>query len=506
VITTGARGDDSPQRIYSGANQALIGGATIDWERLLPWKGRPTRLPNYPWQRERYWHTVTPASMGLLDRKFEHPLLGYALNQVELTWENDIDTQRHPLLADHVVGDATVFPGTGYAEFALAAAFCWQPTAVIELEDLEIRAPLLVAEETSRTVRCALDPRDGQLSIKSREQLSQEAWTLQAVARVLREPLGTRLERALGPVPTRQPDFTGRSHALLTAAAGLKYGPSFQAVHHGWVEGAAALAIIDLPDPVRAELDRYHLHPALVDCTFQLIIQLLKDSAAEYTGLTFVPTRIGHLSYRGGMAKPQYARARLLSRGPHSVSAEFEIFDETQQPIAVIEEVRFRSVRLQRTAEQFRYFEYGAVPRPWTRTAAAVDDSSIDRLDAALTQGLAEDGVQRAHRLYAAEVDPLLDALCSRFVIEALQEMPVGARGVQAEAGDYHAHLLELVRTDGLLDPDESGVPLEDTDQVQPSARDIWTISRSCMRWVASGCICPLCSAGSACPRKCGRA
>jgi acyl transferase domain-containing protein/NADPH:quinone reductase-like Zn-dependent oxidoreductase/NADP-dependent 3-hydroxy acid dehydrogenase YdfG/acyl carrier protein len=472
AITTGTRGDDSPLRIYSSANQALIGGATIDWQRLLPWRGRPVRLPNYPWQRERYWHTVTPASIGLLDRKFEHPLLGYALNQVELTWENEIDTQRHPLLADHVVGDATVFPGTGYVEFALAAAFRWQPTAVIELEDLEIRAPLLLSEETSRTVRCALDPRDGQLSIKSREQLTKEAWTVQAVARVLREPTDTRLQRTLGALPTRKPDFTGRSHALLTAAAGLNYGPSFQAVGHGWVVDASALAIIDLPDSVRAELNQYHLHPALVDCTFQLIIQLLKEDAADYAGLTFVPTRIGRLSYRSGMAKPQYVRARLLSRGPHSVSAEFEIFDETRKPIAVIEEVRFRSVRLQHTAEQFRYFEYRAVPRPLPGFAAVVDDSSIQRLDAALTQSLADDAVQRAHRLYATEIDPLLDALCSRFVIEALRQMPPEGRSAAAETAVYHGHLLELARADGLLD--DSGALLDDPDEAPGSARDIW--------------------------------
>jgi phthiocerol/phenolphthiocerol synthesis type-I polyketide synthase C len=473
VITTGTRGDDSPQRVYLGANQALIAGATIDWQRLLPWQGRPIRLPNYPWQRERYWHAVTPASIGLLDRKFEHPLLGYALNQVELTWENDIDTQRHPLLADHVVGDAAVFPGAGYAEFALAAALCWQPAALVEVEDLEIRAPLLLAADTSRTVRCALDPRDGQLSIKSREQATQEAWTLQAVGRVLREPLGSRLERTLGLLPMRPPDFTGRSHALLTAAAGLAYGPAFQAVLHGWVEGQSALAVFHVGDSVRAELDQYHLHPALVDCTFQLIIQLLKEDAADYAGLTFVPTRIGRLSYRDGLATPQYARARLLSRGPHSISAEFEIFDEMHEPIAVIEEVRFRSVRLQRTAEQIRYFEYAAVPRPLPGFAPAAEDS-IQHLDAALERSLADDDVQRAHGLYAAEIEPLLDALCSRFVIEAQQKTPAEGQGVSAEAAVYHGHLLELARADGPLDSDATRVLPDDTDEAPASAQDIW--------------------------------
>ena len=464
VLATGTRGDDAPHRIYSAASQALISGASVDWQRLLPWQGRHLRLPNYPWQREPYWHAITPASIGLLQRDSEHPLLGYALNQSELTWENDLDTRRHPLFAHHVVGGATVFPGTGYAELALAAAFHWQPAPVAEIEDLEIRAPLLLAEETSRTLRCTLDPRDGQLSMKSREQLKQEPWTLQAVGSVLREPTEIRLRRRLEALPARTPDFDAQSHAALTVAAGLDYGPAYQAISHGWIDGASVLAVLDLPEPLQAGLEGYHLHPALIDCAFQLIIQLLRDSAEDYAGVTLVPTRIGHLTCRRGAAKPHYARARLLTRGPHSASAEFEIFDEAQQPIAVLEEVRFRSIRLQREAgEPVGYFEYAAVPRPLPDSVVAIDELTIPHLGAVLERSLADTEVQRAHGQYAAEIDPLLDALCNRFVAETLRQMPAEAHGA---AGTHHAHLLSQARAEGLLD--------SDPQDSQGSARDIW--------------------------------
>jgi phthiocerol/phenolphthiocerol synthesis type-I polyketide synthase C len=482
VMTTGTRGDDSPQRVYAGANQALIAGATVDWQRLLPWRGRHLRLPNYPWQREPYWHTVTSAAIGLLDRKNEHPLLGYALHQSELTWENELDTRRYPLLAEHVVGGATVFPGTGFLELALAAAFRWQPATVAEIEDLEIRVPLLLAEEPSQTVRCAVDPRDAQVSIHSREQLGRDPWTLLAVGGIVREPTETRLQRTLGELPTRQPDFTGHSHAMLTVAAGLDYGPAFQAVDHGWVDASSVLAVLNIPESVNAELGHYHLHPALADCTLQVIFQLLRDSTAAYAGLTFVPVRIGHVSCRAGMANPRYARARLLSRGPHSISAEFEIYDAARQPIAVLEEVRFRSIRLQRTAaEQIRYFEYAAVPRPLPAPAGAADGVGVQRLEAALNQAFANAEVQRAHRLYADEIDPLLEALCTRFVVEALAQMPAEARRIGADsahcvtapAAGYHAHLLALARAEVLLEGLNPGPP-PGQGEVLGTAQDIW--------------------------------
>jgi acyl transferase domain-containing protein/NADPH:quinone reductase-like Zn-dependent oxidoreductase/acyl carrier protein len=483
VMSTGRRGDDWPQRIYSAASQAMIAGATAEWQRLLPWQGRHMALPNYPWQRESYWHGQTSASIGLLGRKLEHPLLGYAMNQAELTWENDLDTQRHPMLADHVVGDATVFPGSGHLELALAAALRWLPAGLAEIEDLEIRAPLLLAQEPSRTVRCAVDPRDGQFAVKSREQIKQEPWTLHAVARVLREPTEIRLHRTLGALPTRPPDFTGALHDMYTRAIGLDYGPAFRAVAHGWTDGSSVLAKLDIPDSLRGDFDQYHLHPALLDCTFQLIIQLLRNHVVGDTEVVFVPTRIGHLSYRGGSTlKPQYARARLLNHTARAVSAEFEIFDEAQQPIALLEEVRFRGVRLQRAAaEQVRYFEYAAVPRPLSATRPAshpaplraVDGSAFQALEPALARCFADTEVQRAHRQYSCEIDPLLDELCDRFVLEALHRLPSadgsgagdGSSAAAPPTAVYHAHLIARARTDGALDgaPESIG-----------TAQDVW--------------------------------
>jgi phthiocerol/phenolphthiocerol synthesis type-I polyketide synthase C len=466
VIATGARADDAPRRIYSAASQALIAGAQVNWQSLLPWQGRFLALPNYPWQRERHWHAVSGASIGLLHHKREHPLLGYALRQAELTWESTLDTQANPVLGDHIVGDTPIFPGTGYAELALAAAMRWQSESGAEIEDLEILAPLLLAEEPARTVRCALDPRDGQLTIKSREYPAGGAWTLQAVARVLREATALRLSKTLDELPTRQPDFTARSHGLLTAGAGLSYGPAFQAIDHGWIDGPAVLAVFKLPASVRTEVDQYHLHPALLDNAFQLIIQLMRDEIADYQGLTFVPTRVGHLSYRGGMGLPKYARARILTRAPHSICGEFEIFDESRQMIALLEDVRFRSIRLQRnSAEQLRYLEYRAVPRPLAGKDLSNHRLPEKPLDAALAACFSDPQIGRVQNQYAGEVDPLLDALCGSFIVEALAGEP--PEGQLAAASTYRQQLLDFARSDGLIGSSAGG---ESTQEAQ----DIW--------------------------------
>lgn len=140
ALATSTRGGDDPDKIWTAAGQVIIGGGQIDLQSLFPWTGPQVELPTYPWQRERHWHPTTPESLGLLSRRFSHPLLGYRMPQHEHTWENRLDTQSHPTLADHVVGDAVVFPGTGFVEIGVAAALQWHAADCAELEELEIHA------------------------------------------------------------------------------------------------------------------------------------------------------------------------------------------------------------------------------------------------------------------------------------------------------------------------------------------------------------------------------
>jgi phthiocerol/phenolphthiocerol synthesis type-I polyketide synthase C len=314
VIGTLRPADDSPQSVWGAASQAIIAGANPDWQQFFPQPGRFVQLPSYPWQRERHWHPVTAASAGLIYRRKLHPLLGYPLPQHELTWENELDTQLYPVLADHVVGEATVFPGSAFAEIALAAAAAWHPDAVAAIEDLEIRTPLLISDERSTSVRTTIHAQDGSLTITSREQLASDPWTLHTTARLLHDTEDILLRERGPALPSREPDFDGRSHAALTRAVGIAYGPAFQCIEHGWVQGNSVLAVYRIAASVDSQLASHHLHPALLDCAFQLIFQLLKNAVETHAGLAFVPVRMGRIALRSGLARPSFARATLLRR------------------------------------------------------------------------------------------------------------------------------------------------------------------------------------------------
>ena len=483
VIPTLLRGDDNPRRIWSTVCQAAVAGSRIEWQALLPERGRYVELPAYPWQRERYWHEVSTESSQRLNRRREHPLLGHRLQEHEWTWENHIDTLLCPELADHVIGDAAVMPGTGYAEMALAAGRLWQGGDHTEIEQLEIRAPLLLTDAPSKVVRFAIDVSDGSFTIRSRDQGGAD-WTVHASGRISQESRGATQPPPLT-LPARVPDFSGADHSRLTQAVGLDYGPAFQALDAIWVEDGSTCARFRIPAVIEADLERLHLHPALLDCTFQLIIQLLKDEYVAQAGTVYVPAKIERLHLRAGRGRPHSARATLRRFSPHSVTASFALYDAGGAVIAWISEARFNSMPLRKNpADRLRYLDYHGIPKPHHLSPAAAPRLLFEQLHKLLA-GVVH--ARRGHRSlarYSTEIEPLLDGLCSRFAARALRALAAdGCRITQpdlracadasADAAALLTRLIGMLQEDNAIAPEGDGWYLV-PDGALPAPEAIW--------------------------------
>ena len=488
IISTGIRGDDGPEKITAAAGQAIISGITIDWNIFFPEKADFIELPHYPWQREQHWHTVTPESYGLLNRYKRHPLLGYRLAQHEFTWENQLDTQLVPMLADHQVGNAIVFPAAGFVELILAAVHAWQPEEFSEIEEIEIKSPLLLKEDRSKLIRVSIDPAHGGVSIKGKELTSNDPWEVHVTARIL-QGSSTRVQQQKQiNLPVRTPDFTGTDHHQLTEAAGLGYGPSFQAIETGWIERNTVVASFknrDVADSDDAPI--YHLHPAYLDCAFQLIFQLLKDQLTDNTGVVYIPVQVGRVILHNIQHAPKLAKATLLRQSPHSLTAEFIIADAEGTPIAIVQETRFRAVRLsiKRADTKADFLAYHSTPCPHPMTPHGISPLTFDQLRREMSEAVSRAVLKGTHRCYSEEVDPLLDVLCSRFTLETItslaDENQVLSHAViqkiqknNPKITTYLDHLLTMSMRDGSITKIEPGFKISHTDNDTISAQDIW--------------------------------
>ncbi len=486
VLTSLSRQHEGIKDVQAIVARTWISGAQLDLSVFFPAPGEHVSLPSYPWQKERHWHTVSAESPNTLNRVIEHPLLGYRLPQHELLWENQLDQYKHTFLADHVVGDAVVFPGTGYVELALAAAGCWHPEGVTQLEDLEILSPITFNSNHGKVLRVGIDAADGRISIQTRDLMSAEGWTLNARARIIldaRFPVAdidcaVRLE-SLAKLSVRSPDFDGASHLALTRLVGLQYGEAFEAIRHGWLSDREGLsshdhvtALFNIPESITGSLDKFHVHPALLDCSFQLIIQMLRDRIDLSEGIAFVPTQIGRISLQSGMGVPHHVEARLLRKLTHSLLAEFTLFDAQGRAIARIEGARFRRVRLQKavvSAVQNIHTRYIPLPLQPGMHVSRISYQSVLEAGNDIARRAVLD---RNYRNYVDELDPLLDALCSAFAFEALTKLGVNEDAHATsllikelaerspETAPLLQHLIRLCIEDGKIVQDAEGIKL----------------------------------------------
>ena len=525
-----ARSDDAPagqvlaslERRHDGLDalqhlrgRVLLSGA-VDLSEQFPVAGQFVDLPNYPWQRTPCFINTTSEGQRLLDRHYVHPLLGYRLAQQRLTWEAQLDTQKVTWLADHQVGESAVFPGAGYLEQCLAAAHEWQSTntaagnaesdslaAVLDIEDFEIRAPLLLDDSTLRLTRLSLDSANGAMRLESRETLTEDAdkWNLHAVARAFTGTRGRLLERRAPVLPSRNADFDRDAHVAAAAQLGLHYGPHFRAAEQIWVEagndGASrpqVLAHFALTPEMLVQDGDFHLHPGVLDSAFQLFIPLLgilKGQTTASDGMAFVPVRVGRLQVRQQVRASQITTARVVlrSRGPHSLCADFELFDAEGRAVAVAEEARFRAVRLGRDGRahlDYLDVELSAAPHPGT--AVQVPDFALASL-VAETFDVAQDDTHPLSdsQRFADELEPLLDSLMLASVHETLVRHAAPGESApshldveaatrwQQRAPQFSRTLLEWAEAQGLIEAQENGHwQINELDL--PAARDIWQL------------------------------
>ena len=480
-------------RIRSVSEQLELSGALHDPTRLFPVPGRLLELPHYAWQRERYWHSSTPESLGLLARQTVHPLLGYALTD-GLQWENHFDTAKLPTLADHAVGGSVVFPAAGFVEMALAAGASRRPGSTTVIEDMEILSPLLLERDHSKVVRLRIDPDDGRFTIVSRDRAHDDSWRTHAVGRLVDDCVPT-LAAPLQ-TPLRPPDVTAAAHYARAQSLGFQYGPAFQSVSSAWFCGGAVVGAIELPDCVAEQAQAALLHPAYLDGALQLLLDLAwhepsteRSQSAEIQ--SFLPVRIDRLELVQPHARVAAARVAAGNSRHHSrraLHADFTLYDGSGTQVAMARGVRFRAINLQRGAKTAaRWIATRAIPMPRRDSAHALALPSSGEA-AQLCAYRLHASARAASRLrFAQEVEPLLEVLCAAFAERALRELSgegvvdpeqlVASGGVSADGVPLLRALLQMLAEDGVVQAVDGRwrwTAAKTGDMHFPEPQDIW--------------------------------
>ncbi|MEW1847790.1 type I polyketide synthase, partial [Nonomuraea angiospora] len=387
VFVPAARKDrDEVRALIEALGRLHTHGITVDWTAVLT-PAKQVDLPTYAFQRERYWVNAQVearemSSVGLAD--VDHPLLG-AMTEVaageSVVFSGRLSVAAQPWLADHMVNDTILLPGTALLELALHAG---NEVGCSRLQELTLQAPLLLPADASCQLQVVVGASDESgtrpVSIHSRVETDPAgAWTGHAEGALTTAPpvsvSASRLEQ-WPPSDAVGIDVADAYDMLLDR--GYEYGPVFQGLQAAWRLGEEIFAEVALPEQAFADAGRFGIHPALLDAA--LHAQLVAGD-----GRTVLPFSWAGVDLHAAGATS--VRVRISPLRDNAIA--LTIADPTGAPVLSVESLAVRPISADQLAaarrnslESLHHLEWSTVPA----------DPAAEAPTWALLEGLAEIG------------------------------------------------------------------------------------------------------------------
>ncbi|GAA2552924.1 hypothetical protein GCM10010435_24070 [Winogradskya consettensis] len=354
-------------------------GVAVDWTAVVP-ESPVAPLPTYPFQHERFWPLPglpagDPASAG--QAAAGHPLVAAAVSRADddgLILTGRLGIAAHPWLADHVVLDRVLLPGTAFVELALHAG---RLTGAVVLDELTIEAPLALPVNGGPQLQVAVGAPDDAgartVSVHSRPD-NDAPWT--------RHAHGALTTHAAAPQPFAVASWPPAGAEPIPGAgdydatgSGFGYGPAFQGLRRAWRSADGIVyAEATLPDSVADQ--GYGLHPALLDAALHAI------AAGGFVSGTGPALPFAWTGVTLAAAGARTLRVRLTPAGPDAVAVA--LADETGAEVATVERLVLRAAPMPATdadaALHHTLFAVDWSPLPGDLPTATTDVTSIFEL------------------------------------------------------------------------------------------------------------------------------
>ncbi|MDP4501998.1 type I polyketide synthase [Nonomuraea turcica] len=237
----------------------------------------------------------------------------------------------HWVLDEHRIGDVPVLPATGQLECARAAFAAAVPSPgdghAVELRDVVFLEPLAVPDGTTAQLTVAFSD-DSSFEVRAggrRHTQGAAAW--------------------IRPEPAASTDLTAvKSRLRAITAQGeehggvLTFGPRWRSPELIWLGDDEELALVEGTEQVAAEVDRWGLHPALLDVATSF-------GSGRGTG-AYLPLSYGRLLVRSALPARFYShlRRRGDGGGGEVVTADLTLLDESGAVLVEIEEFVLRRI------------------------------------------------------------------------------------------------------------------------------------------------------------------
>ena len=409
VLPSLLRGEPAWPTLLRSYGRYWMQGGALDWQTLSGSQSdhgsgaaaQRLRLPDYAFERERFWQEEPVEGAARAAASRLSPLLLSRTDPANdpgvSIFAVDADLTRLPYLKDHRVGGAIVFPASAHVETVLQAARLLAPGKSILLQEVSFLQALYLSESEQLELQLVIrklpgrpdnftfslmgQPLSGQ---SSGAESAESGWTEYSRGTIhLAEPPLTPNSPELGEERVHQSmqrvnveRGTGEEHYRRASRSGLEYGPAFQLVESFEVSDVSHRRTARIHNRVDEDvhIPGYLIHPALLDNCFQAMLHLRPRGAGMSLHDVYLPLRLRNLSVFGlplkltvGETIQLITEAVFLGVDSSSATLELQLQLKTEagQVLAVIEAMTVQRIQTREgeaTAENL--FVMGWKPLP----------------------------------------------------------------------------------------------------------------------------------------------
>lgn len=329
-------------RNYSKLLTFWVKGLSFEWQKLydMPSVGNPQprriSLPGYPFRKDRFGLPEVAAWKPSLSDTGSihaiHPLVQQNISTfLEQKFISEFTGQEF-FLRDHVINGEKFLPGVAYLEMAnvamemAAGSGQWgrqeeeglnRPDFAVRLKNVAWIQPTIVRDESVQVHIRFYPGEDEEMGFEIGSGLAGQT----GGDKVHSQGSAVLVERMTAPVADidairNTPDHKIYSKAecyALFAGLGVAYGPAHTGIEQVYAGKEQVLARLKIPASVAGTLDRFCLHPSMMDAAFQSIMVLAMAGREKYKdGFPLaIPFALEELTVFGPCTENMWASIRM---------------------------------------------------------------------------------------------------------------------------------------------------------------------------------------------------